>query len=89
MKNLKVEVKEIINRCGAKHKPGDYFLVTGQGKIQIPDDKEFCMYAISSLMPFLTGKQREDVLSEDDWIPITTELCCPDPEGVVFEIKSL
>ena len=89
MKNLKVEVKSVIKRCGAKHTPGDYFLVTGQGKIQIPDNKEFCMFAISSLMPFLTGKQREDDLSHDDWIPTTTELCCPDPDGVVFEVKPL
>ena len=89
MKNLKVEVKKIIKRCGAKHQAGDYFFVKGKGKIQIPDNKEFCMYAISSLMPFLTGKQREDDLPDDDWIPETVELCCPDPDGVLFSITSL
>ncbi len=47
------------------------------------------MYAISSLMPFLTGKQREDDLPDDDWIPETVELCCPNPDGVLFSITSL
>ena len=89
MKELKVEVSRVIERCGAGHKPGDCFYVKGQGMIKIPGDKSFCLYAVSSLMPFLTAKQREDEITKVDWISETTELCCPDPDGVVFKISDL
>ena len=89
MKSLKIEVKEVIEHCGAKHKKGDSFFIKGKGMIEIPGNNGFCIYAIASLMPFLTAKQREDEFSDDDWVPKTTELCCPDPNGVIFKISSL
>ena len=88
MKNLIVEVAEIKERCGAHLKPGDVFEVIGQGKIVIPDNKATCMFALQSLIPFLISKQREDELTGDDWIKDTDLLCCPDPKGVVFRIKT-
>jgi uncharacterized repeat protein (TIGR04076 family) len=89
MKELKVMVKKIKDHCGANLKVGDSFYVKGKGKVQIPDNQEMCIYALGSLIPFLTTKQMEDSLPKDDWVPETSELSCPDPGGVVFEIRSL
>ncbi len=89
MKDLKVEVTEIKQRCGAKHKKGDCFFIRGEGTIEIPGNKKVCLYALNSLFPFLTAKQREDELPHDDWIAETETLCCPDPLGVVFKITTL
>ena len=89
MRELKVEVIEVKERCGAKHKKGDYFMIRGEGTIEIPEGKKVCIYALNSLFPFLTTKQREDELPHDDWISETETLNCPDPNGVTFRITSL
>ncbi len=86
MKNLIVEVAEVKERCGAQLKPGDSFEVLGYGKILIPNNQTTCMYALQSLIPFLISKQREDELPKEDWVNETSQLCCPDPKGVVFKI---
>jgi len=89
MKDLKVEVIEVKKRCGAKHKVGDHFFVRGAGMIEIPKGKKLCLFALNSLFPFLTAKQREDELPADDWIAETKVLTCPDPGGVSFKITRL
>ena len=89
MRELKVEVMEIKERCGAKHKVSDIFYIRGEGTIEIPDGKRVCLFALNSLFPFLTAKQREDELPYDDWIAETETLCCPDPKGVVFKVTLL
>ena len=33
MKELKVEVVEVKERCGAKHKVGDIFFIRGEGTV--------------------------------------------------------
>jgi len=86
MKDLKVEVTKVKERCGARHRAGDTFFVRGEGTIEIPGDKKVCIYALNSLFPFLTAKQREDELPHDDWIAETETLCCPDPKGVEFKV---
>jgi len=89
MRNLKVEVKEVKERCGAKHKPGDVFYIKGEGMIEIPAGQKVCIYALNSLFPFLTTKQREEELPDDDWISETDLLVCPDPKGVVFKVSPI
>lgn len=89
MKDLKVEVLEIRERCGAKHRKGDYFYIRGEGAIEIPQGKKVCLYALNGLFPFLTAKQREDELPDDDWISETELLCCPDPKGVIFKVTTI
>ena len=89
MRDLKVEVVEVKERCGAKHNPGDIFYVRGLGTIEIPESKRVCIYALNSLFPFLSAKQREDELPHDDWISETEMLICPDPKGVVFRVTPL
>lgn len=89
MRELKVEVVKIKGRCGAKHKIGDFFFIRGEGTIEIPKGKRVCIYALNSLFPFLTAKQREDELPDDDWISETDILSCPDPKGVSFRVITL
>lgn len=89
MKELKVEVVKVKERCGAKHKVGDTFFIRGEGTIEIPKGQRVCIYALNSLFPFLTTKQREDELPDDDWVAGTIILNCPDPEGVSFKITAL
>jgi len=86
MRDLKIEVAEIKERCGARHKKGDRFFIRGEGTIEIPGNKKVCLFALNSLFPFLTAKQREDDIPDDDWVAETEYLCCPDPKGVVFRI---
>jgi uncharacterized repeat protein (TIGR04076 family) len=89
MKELKVEVLEIKERCGARLKVGDVFYVRGEGLLEVPAGKKVCLYALNSLFPFLSAKQRQDELPEDDWIAETEVLNCPDPKGVKFKITAL
>ena len=89
MKDLKIEVVKIKERCGAKHKVGDTFFIRGGGTIEIPAGKRVCIFALNSLFPFLTTKQREEELPHDDWISETELLACPDPDGVIFKIIPL
>jgi carbon-monoxide dehydrogenase iron sulfur subunit len=89
MRELKVEVNEVKERCGAKHRVGDFFYIRGEGTIEIPAGKRVCVYALNSLFPFLSTKQREDELPHDDWVSETEILCCPDPKGVVFKVTSV
>ena len=88
MRELKIEVKEIKERCGARHQVGDCFYIRGKGRLEIPQGKTVCIYALSSLMPFLMLKQREPG-QDDDWVPEIEELTCPDEKGVVFKITPL
>jgi len=87
MRDLKVEVVQIKERCGAKHKVGDHFYIRGAGMLELPKGKKICLYAVNSLFPFLSAKQWEDDLPGDTWIAETEILCCPDPQGVVFKVK--
>lgn len=88
MKELKVVVDEVVDHCGAKLKVGDTFYVTGKGKIQIPDNKEFCMFALQSLIPFLVSTQMGNESGFTKYIDEMDKLCCPDPGGVVFKIEN-
>jgi uncharacterized repeat protein (TIGR04076 family) len=89
MKELKVEVVNVKKRCGAKHKVGDTFFIRGEGTIEIPKGKKVCIYALNSLFPFLTIKQREAELPDDDWVAETEILAWPDPKGVSFKVTKL
>ncbi len=89
MKELKIEVVGVKERCGAKHKVGDIFFIKAAGTIEIPERKKVGVYALNSIFPFLTAKQREDELPHDDWISEAETLCCPDPKGVVFKVSPL
>jgi len=88
MRDVRVEVAAIKERCGARHKVGDVFWLKGKGRLVVPDGKGVCVYALSSLLPFLMLKQREGG-GDDDWVPTIEELGCPDARGVVFRITTV
>ena len=88
MYDLKIVVESIEGFCDLPMEIGDYFTVSG-GKIEIPEGKHMCLWALQSLMPVLPAKQRE-LNEENDWIPHTKRFICPDPNGrVIFRIDRL
>lgn len=88
MYDLRIVVDEVKGFCDMPMKPGDYFELKG-GKIVIPEGKYVCMWALQSIMPFLPAKQRK-IDEDNDWIPYTERLCCPDPNGmVIYRIETI
>ena len=90
MYELKVTVKKVMGTCTADPpmKPGDYFTVS-DGDIQIPGGGYICLYALQSLIPVLTPKERDIAEGkDDDWMWRVHHAQCPDPAGrVVFKIE--
>ncbi len=90
MYELKVTVKKVMGECTANPpmKPGDYFTVS-DGDIQIPEDGYICLWALQSLMPLLTPKEREICEEKgEDWMWRVHHAQCPDPDGrVIFKIE--
>ena len=90
MYELKITVKKVIGVCTADPpmKPGDYFTVS-DGDIQVPEGGYVCLYALQSLIPLITPKERtitED--QDDDWMWRVHHAQCPDPKGrVIFKIE--
>lgn len=88
MYDLRVVVQEIEGFCDLPMKVGDYFEISG-GRIHIPPGKYICLWALQSLMPMLPVKQRE-IAEDNDWIPRTDRMTCPDPNGrVIYRIEVL
>jgi uncharacterized repeat protein (TIGR04076 family) len=90
MYELKVSVKKVMGACTADPpmKPGDYFTVN-DGDIQIPEGGYICLWALQSLMPVITPKEREISEEKDqDWMWRVSHAQCPDPDGrVIFKIE--
>ncbi len=82
MYDLRIVVEEIKGFCDLPMEKGDYFEVKG-GRIIIPSGKYICLWALQSLMPFLPLKQRK-IQEENDWVPYTKRISCPDPNGMVI-----
>ncbi len=88
MYDLRVTVVEIRGFCDLPMKVGDYFEVAG-GRVYLPPSGYICMWALASLLPMLPAKQR-NIVEENDWIPTTRQMSCPDPNGrVIFQIEQL
>ncbi len=90
MYELKITVKKVMGVCSANPpmKPGDYFTVS-DGDIQIPQGGYVCLWALQSLMPLITPKEREIAEQRDeDWMWRVHHAQCPDPKGrVIFKIE--
>ncbi len=71
-------------------KPGDYFIVR-DGDIWIPEGGYICLWALQSLMPLITPKEREiDEPPDQDWMWRVHHVQCPDPNGrVIFKIERI
>lgn len=82
MHDLRVVVEEVKGFCDLPMAVGDYFWVRG-GRLIIPDGKHVCLWALQSLLPMLPLKQRA-LAEENDWVPHTNRMACPDPDGMVI-----
>ncbi|MGJ3238216.1 MAG: TIGR04076 family protein [Anaerolineae bacterium] len=76
--DLRVTVDEIRGESVCGMAIGDYFEITESSRLRVPEGKHFCIYAINSVIPFITAKQRE--LDEQDWLAQDSHIICPDPE---------
>ena len=74
--DLNVVVEQVGQRCTCTMAVGDRFTLKG-GKISIPDNASFCLYALQSIIPLLPAKQRMN--SPADWMETDAICTCPDP----------
>jgi len=87
---LKVQVTKVMGECTGEppSQPGDYFTVR-DGDIIIPEGGSVCPWALQSLLPLITPRERE-ISEEDDQDSMrrVRYAQCPDPEGrVIFKIE--
>lgn len=82
MYHLRIVVEEIRGFCDLPMKVGDFFEIQG-GKLIVPAGKHICMWALAAMLPMFPAKQR-NIVEENDWLPSTQHLCCPDPNGMVI-----
>ncbi len=92
MYELKISVKKVLGTCTSSppHERGDYFTVR-DGSIRIPNGGFICLYALQSLIPLITPKEREIAEQNDqDWMWRVHHAQCPDPDGrVIFKIERI
>ena len=90
MYELKITVQKVMGTCTGNPPmmPGGYFTVN-DGDIQMPEGGYICMWALQSLMPLITAKEREIAEENDeDWMWRVHHVQCPDPKGrVIFKIE--
>jgi uncharacterized repeat protein (TIGR04076 family) len=69
--NLRVEISQKSGHIIGKHAIGDYFEVIGED-IFLPAGQGFSLYALSSMLPILPAKQRQnhpyDFMETDSYI---------------------
>lgn len=86
--DLRVTVERIEGRSVCGLQVGDYFELIGSNQLRIPAGKHFCVYALSSVLPLLSAKQRE--LSTNDWMARDSLIACPDPdERLIMRVERL
>lgn len=74
--DLRICVEAIDGHCTCNMKVGDSFVMKG-GKLSLPENDDFCMYAIQSTLPLLPAKQR--ISHPADWMETDSRVICPDP----------
>jgi uncharacterized repeat protein (TIGR04076 family) len=83
--DLKVIIEEIRGNCTCDNEIGQYFELRG-GKIHLPPNQSFCLYALQAVIPLLPAKQR--ILHPADWMETDTRITCPDPHcGLIMLIE--
>jgi uncharacterized repeat protein (TIGR04076 family) len=82
--DLRGEVVATDRPMVCSHRPGDYFLLSGEN-LSFPDGQTFPLYPLAALLPILPAKQR--MTDAADWITTDTDIACPDPNcGARFRI---
>jgi uncharacterized repeat protein (TIGR04076 family) len=87
LRNLRVVVEEVRGKCTSGMRPGDY-AVLRSGRLYIPANRHFCIYALHAALPLLPAKQR--AWEDGDWLKRDNHVICPDPAGnVVMRIERI
>lgn len=87
LRNLRVVVEEVRGKCTSGMRPGDHAILRS-GRLYIPADRHFCLYALHAVLPLLPAKQRP--LEDGDWLKRDNHVICPDPAGnVVMRIERI
>jgi uncharacterized repeat protein (TIGR04076 family) len=81
VRSLQIVVEEVKGKCTSCMKPGDHFRLQS-GRIYIPPDGHFCLYALHATLPLLPARQRP--LEDGDWMKEEGHVICPDPAGNVI-----
>lgn len=74
--DLTVVVESIEGHCTCAMTVGDLFYLRS-GKLSLPSGKDFCLYALQSVIPLLPAKQRPN--HPADWMETDSRAVCPDP----------
>ena len=86
--DLRVTVAAIEGRSVCGLQVGDFFEVTQSSRVQIPDDRHFCLFALAAVLPLLPAKMR--ALDDADWLAQDNLVACPDPdERVIMRIERI
>ena len=81
LRDLRVVVNEVRGKCTSGMQPGDRFFLRS-GRLYIPADRHFCLYALHAVLQLLPAKQRP--LADGDWLKTDSQVICPDPAGNVI-----
>ena len=81
VRSLQVVVEAVKGKCTSCMKPGDYFRLQS-GRLYIPPDGHFCLYALHATLPLLPARQRP--MEDGDWMKEEGQVICPDPAGNVI-----
>jgi uncharacterized repeat protein (TIGR04076 family) len=82
--DLRLVVTEIRGHCTCNMSVGDSVCMKS-GKISLPENKDFCLYALQSAIPLLPARQRKN--HPADWIETDAYVTCPDPAcGLLMRI---
>lgn len=74
--DLTVVVEAIEGHCTCNMTVGDSFSLRG-GKLSLPNNADFCLYALQAVIPLLPAKQRRN--HPADWMETDSRVVCPDP----------
>lgn len=74
--DLIIVVEEIQGNCTCAMRVGDCFYLRG-GKLSLPTNADFCLYALQAVIPLLPTKQRRN--HPADWMETDSRAVCPDP----------
>jgi uncharacterized repeat protein (TIGR04076 family) len=86
-KNLKITVTQAGGKC-TWAKVGMSFYIRN-AKLQIPPGQSFCIFALSSIMPPITGSMM-NTKKGDGILDVLQEWRCPEPNSkVLFRIEEI
>lgn len=74
--DLSIIVEAIEGHCTCNMQVGDQVFMKS-GKISLPPNADFCLYALQAAIPLLPAKQRPN--HPADWLETDSRVTCPDP----------